>query len=84
MESEVIMTSDNELRIMSFLKKNPFLFGEKVLSNESLVSLYTECVGMLHVFESEGWNTSVLTKRISSLQEEIVYRLSLTETVRAE
>lgn len=78
------MTSENELKIASFLKKNPFLFGEKVFSNESLVSLYTECVEMLPVFESEGWDTSVLTKRISSLQDEIVYRLSLSETVRTE
>ena len=78
------MTSDNEFKIASFLKKNPFLFGEKVFSNESLVSLYTECVGMLPIFESEGWNTGDLPKRISSLREEIVYRLSLAETVRAE
>ena len=79
-----LMTSDNELRIMSFLRKNPFLFGEKALCNESLVSLYTECVEMLPIFESEGWYTSVLTRRISSLREEIVYRLSLTETARTE
>lgn len=78
------MTSDNELRIMSFLRKNPFLFGEKVFSNESLVSLYTECVEMLPIFESEEWDTSDLTKRISNLQDEIVYRLSLAETVRTE
>lgn len=78
------MTSDNELRIMSFLKKNPFLFGEKVFSNESLVSLYTECVGMLPIFESEEWDTNDLTKRISSLREEIIYRLSLSEIVRTE
>ena len=84
MESKVLMTSENELKIMYFLKKNPFLFGEKVFSNESLVSLYTECVGMLPVFESEGLDTSVLTKRISSIREEIVYRLSLAETVRTE
>ncbi len=78
------MTSDNELRIMYFLRKNPFLFGEKVLSNESLVSLYTECVEMLPIFESEERDTSVLTKRISSLREEIFFRLSLAETVRTE
>ena len=84
MESEVFMTSNNEYKIMSFLKKNPFLFGEKVFSNESLVSLYTECVEMLPVFESEEWDTSVLTKRINSLRDEIVYRLSLSETVRTE
>ena len=78
------MTSDNEFKIASFLKKNPFLFGEKVFSNESLVSLYTECVEMLPIFESEERDTNNLTKRISSLREEIVYRLSIAETVRAE
>lgn len=78
------MTSDNELKIMSFLGKNPFLFGEKVFSDESLVSLYTECVEIRPIFESEGRDITVLTKRISDLRREIVYRLSLAETARTE
>ncbi len=78
------MTSDNELKIMYFLRKNPFLFGERVLSDESLVSLYTECVEMRHIFESVGRDTTVLAKRISDLRREIVCRLSLAETVRTE
>lgn len=78
------MTSNNELKIMYFLKKNPFLFGERVLSDESLVSLYTECVEMRPIFESVGHDITVLEKRISDLRKEIVYRLSLAETVRTE
>ena len=74
------MTSDNELKIMYFLRKNPFLFGEKALSNESLVSLYTECVEMRPIFESAGRDTTVLTRRISDLQREIVCRMSLDES----
>lgn len=76
------MTSDNELKIMCFLRKNPFLFGEKVLSDESLVSLYTECVEMRPIFESVGRDITVLAKRIIDLRKEIVYRLSLAEAVR--
>lgn len=78
------MTSNNELKIMYFLKKNPFLFGERVLSDESLVSWYTECVEMRPIFESVGHDITVLEKRISDLRKEIVYRLSLAETVRTE
>lgn len=78
------MTSDNELKIMYFLEKNPFLFGEKVLSDESLVSLYTKCVEMRPIFESVGRDITVLTKRINGLRREIDYRLSLAETVRTE
>ena len=76
------MTSDNELKIMYFLRKNPFLFGEKVLSDESLVSLYTECVEMRPIFESVGRDITALAKRISDLRKEIVYRLSLAEAIR--
>jgi hypothetical protein len=78
------MTSENELKIMYFLRKNPFLFGEKVFSDESLVSLYTECVEIRPIFESEGRDITVLTKRINDLRKEIVYRLSLAETARTE
>lgn len=78
------MTSNNELRIMYFLRKNPFLFGEKVLSDESLVSLYTECVEIRPIFESEGRDITVLTKRINGLRREIICRLSLAETIRTE
>lgn len=78
------MTSNNGYKIGSFLEKVPFLLGEKALSNETLVSLYTECVEMRPIFECDGRDTSVLTKRIDGLREEIVYRLSLVETVRTE
>lgn len=78
------MTPDNDLKIMSFLKKNPFLFGEKVLSDESLVSLYTKCVEMRPIFESEGRDITVLVRRINDLRKEIDYRLSIAETVREE
>ena len=78
------MTSENELKIMYFLEKTPFLFGEKVFSDESLVSLYTECVEIRPIFESEGRDITVLTKRINDLRREIICRLSLAETVRTE
>lgn len=83
-ESGVLMTSYNERKIMSFLEKNPFLFGEKVLSDESLVSLYTECVEMRPIFEAEERDTNTLERRISDLRREIVCRLSLAENVRTE
>lgn len=78
------MISNNEYKIASFLKKVPFLLAEKALSNESLVSLYTECVEIRPFFEFEGRDTTVLTRRISDLRNEIIYRLSLAETVRTE
>ena len=78
------MTSNNEYKIGSFLEKIPFLLGEKALSNESLVSLYTECVEIRPIFEFEGRDTTVLTRRINDLRKEIIYRLSLAETVRTE
>lgn len=78
------MTDAVELKVREFFNSeiHPFLIGEKVLSDERLVSLYTKCVAIMSLIP-EGDYAELYDKisdRGNDLRAEILRRMDMKES----